>query len=143
ASGRGCAARKVPAITVRRELATRRRTHIDSRYSVGISDQANTPWPLRRRAEEIAMEVQQVLITGASGNLGSKLRRHLEGRYALRLLDIDPRGDGTIFQADLSCWDRSWVDKFAGADVVVHLAADPAAHQIWPKIIGPNLDGMI
>ncbi len=89
------------------------------------------------------MNVQQVLITGASGNLGSKLRRHLEGRYALRLLDIDPRGDGTIFQADLSRWDRSWVDQFAGADVVVHLAADPAAHQTWPKVIGPNIDGMI
>jgi uronate dehydrogenase len=89
------------------------------------------------------MNVQQVLITGASGNLGSKLRRHLEGRYALRLLDIDPRGDGTILQADLSRWDRGWVDKFAGADVVVHLAADPAAHQIWPKVIGPNIDGMI
>ena len=42
-----------------------------------------------------------VLITGAAGNLGGKLRHHLEGRYALRLLDIDPRGDATIFRLSL------------------------------------------
>jgi uronate dehydrogenase len=89
------------------------------------------------------MEAKQVLITGAAGNLGSKLRRHLEGRYALRLLDIDPRGDKTIVQADLSRWDNCWVDQFSGADVVVHFAADPAAHQTWPKIIGSNIDGTI
>jgi nucleoside-diphosphate-sugar epimerase len=32
-----------------------------------------------------------VLITGASGNLGNKLRRHLQGRYTLRLLDRKPK----------------------------------------------------
>jgi uronate dehydrogenase len=84
-----------------------------------------------------------VLITGASGNLGSKLRQHLEGRYSLRLLDIDPRGDLAITQVDLSAWDLTWVDQFLGADVVVHLAADPCAHQNWPKLIGPNFDGTI
>jgi NAD+ dependent glucose-6-phosphate dehydrogenase len=84
-----------------------------------------------------------VLITGAAGNLGSKLRRHLEGRYALRLLDIDPRGDSAVFRADLGAWDAAWVDQFLGVDVVVHLAADPSAHQKWPKLIGPNLDGTI
>src|SRR5207245_114824 len=70
-------------------------------------------------------------------------RRHLHARYALRLLDIDPRGDRTILQADLSRRDQGWVEQFAGADVVVHLAADPAAHQSWPKIIAPNIDGTI
>ena len=32
------------------------------------------------------MNVKTVLITGAAVNLGAKLRRHLEGRYDLRLL---------------------------------------------------------
>jgi nucleoside-diphosphate-sugar epimerase len=33
------------------------------------------------------METQlSVLITGAAGNLGTKLSRHLDGRFALRLL---------------------------------------------------------
>jgi uronate dehydrogenase len=89
------------------------------------------------------MQVQSVLITGAAGNLGAKLRRHLEGRYALRLLDLDPRGDDGILGADLSRWERAWVDHFRGADVVVHLAADPTAHQTWPNLIGPNVDAVI
>src|SRR5437870_13626013 len=89
------------------------------------------------------MKVNNVLITGATGNLGAKLRHHLEGRYALRLLDIEPRGDTSIIQADLSRWDKTWVDQLHGADVVVHLAADPTAHQNWPNLIGPNIDATI
>ena len=89
------------------------------------------------------MEVKSVLITGAAGNLGSKLRRHLEGRYALKLLDLNPRGDPTIFPADLSRWDRRWADLFHGTDVVVHLAADPTAQQTWSNLIGPNIDALI
>jgi len=84
-----------------------------------------------------------ILITGAAGNLGGKLRRHLEGRYALRLLDLDPRGDGTIVRADLSTYDPRWADLFQGADVVVHLAANPKAHCTWEEVVGPNLDGLM
>src|SRR5262249_50987104 len=69
--------------------------------------------------------------------------RHLEGRYALRLLDIDPRGDNAILQADLSRWDRRWVELFSGADRVVHLAADPTAQQSWTNLIGPNVDAVV
>jgi uronate dehydrogenase len=89
------------------------------------------------------MDVQRVLITGAAGNLGSKLRRHLQGRFELMLLDSDPRGDRTIVQADLSRWDRTWTEQLQGIDVVVHLAADPTAHQTWPNLIAPNLDATI
>jgi uronate dehydrogenase len=84
-----------------------------------------------------------VLITGAAGNLGSKLRLHLQGRYPLRLLDRDNLGDPSIPQADLSHWDPGWVESFRGADVVVHLAADPTAHQTWPGLIAPNLDALV
>jgi nucleoside-diphosphate-sugar epimerase len=84
-----------------------------------------------------------VLITGAAGNLGAKLRRHLEGRYRLRLLDRDPRGDAEILAADLSRWDGAWADTFRGADAVVHLAADPTAQQTWPNLLGPNVDAAI
>ena len=88
-------------------------------------------------------EARTVLITGAAGNLGGKLRRHLEGRYPLRLLDRDPRDDAGIVPADLSRWDVRLVDHFRGADVVVHLAADPTAQQTWPNLIGPNVDALI
>ena len=65
-----------------------------------------------------------ILITGASGNLGRKLHRHLAGSYDLRLLDINPRGDDRIIKADLSTWQPSWVGHFIGVNTVVHLAAD-------------------
>ncbi len=89
------------------------------------------------------MAVKTVLITGASGNLGAKLRRHLEGRYELRLLDLDPRGDAGLVRADLSHWEPDWVERFRGADAVVHLAADPTAHQTWPNLVGPNVDAVV
>lgn len=84
-----------------------------------------------------------VLITGAAGNLGVKLRRHLEGRYELRLIDLDPHGDASILQADLSQWDARWVEQFRGVDTVVHLAADPVAFRDWPELIASNLDALI
>src|SRR5262245_19976200 len=52
--------------------------------------------------------VRTVLITGASGNLGTKLRNQLQGRYELCLLDRNPRGDAAIRSADLSIWDVEW-----------------------------------
>lgn len=89
------------------------------------------------------MDAKQILVTGATGNLGAKLRHHLEGRYLLRLLDIHPRGEKEVIPADLGQWDKSWVDQFAGVDMVVHLAADPTAHQNWPHLVSPNIDATI
>ena len=88
-------------------------------------------------------EPRMVLITGAAGNLGGKLRRHLEGRYPLRLLDLDPRGDPAILPADLARWGAAWVDQFRGVDAVVHLAANAVAQQNWPSVVGPNIDGVV
>jgi uronate dehydrogenase len=84
-----------------------------------------------------------VLITGASGNLGSKLQRHLNERYSLELLDIDTHGNDQIVQADLSKWSEHWVKHFSGVNVVIHLAGNPLAHQTWPNVIGPNIDATI
>jgi uronate dehydrogenase len=88
-------------------------------------------------------EAQTVLITGAAGNLGSKLRRHLESRHPLRLLDIDPHGDPAILPADLARWESDWVAQFHGVDAVAHLAANAVAQQDWPSVVGPNIDGII
>jgi nucleoside-diphosphate-sugar epimerase len=84
-----------------------------------------------------------ILITGAAGNLGAKLRQHLEGRYTLRLLDINPLCDPAIIRADLARWDLDWVEHFRDVDTVIHLAADPTAHQTWTQLIGPNIDAVI
>ena len=67
-----------------------------------------------------------VLITGAGGNIGTKLRAHFSGLgWALRLLDINVRSDPAIQPVDLAEWDNSWVAQFAGVDAAVHLAGDP------------------
>jgi uronate dehydrogenase len=83
-----------------------------------------------------------VMITGVAGNLGGKLRRHLEGRWPLRLLDRDPGGDPAIVQADLALR-GAWVEQFRGVSTVFHLAADPTAAQSWPNVIAPNIDATI
>jgi nucleoside-diphosphate-sugar epimerase len=59
------------------------------------------------------------------------------------LLDIAPVGEATIVRADLSQWDKRWVDQFRGVDVTVHLAGDPRPPQTWPHLIASNLDGLI
>jgi nucleoside-diphosphate-sugar epimerase len=86
---------------------------------------------------------ETILITGAAGNLGGKLRQQWQGTYDLRLMDVDPRGDVAIVQVDLSRWDPSWVQRFRDVDTVVHLAADPMAHVTWTKLIRPNIDALI
>ncbi len=89
------------------------------------------------------MAEKVVLITGASGNLGGKLRRHLEGRYPLRLLDRDPAGDPAVIAADLAVAFASWAGQFEGAHTVFHFAADPTAKAGWPALIAPNVDALV
>jgi nucleoside-diphosphate-sugar epimerase len=86
-----------------------------------------------------------IVITGAGGNVGSKLRAHLSalGGYDLRLLDIDPGGDPEILKADLSVLDPAWTDRFEGADAVVHLAANGNAAASWDALIAANVDTVL
>ena len=82
-----------------------------------------------------------VLITGAAGNLGSKLRAHCAALgWQLRLLDVDSKGDADIVAADLSVWDASWAARFAGVDAVVHLAATPSPEASWAAVQRLNID---
>lgn len=84
----------------------------------------------------------RVLITGAAGNLGSKLRRHLQDRCELILLDNNAM-DPAILGVDLSRWEERWVNHFKGVEVVVHLAGNPVANAVWPDLVGPNIDAML
>lgn len=83
-----------------------------------------------------------VLITGAAGNIGKKLRAHFGDRYTLKLLDIKPQGDPSVVVMDLSIWDDRLVELLEGVDVVVHLAADPNENKSWEELIAPNLDAL-
>jgi NAD+ dependent glucose-6-phosphate dehydrogenase len=84
-----------------------------------------------------------VLITGAAGNLGTKLSRHLDGRFALRLLDKEPGPDKRIVRVDLSDWSENLSEQFRGVDVVVHLAANPNDLESWANLVSTNLDATI
>src|SRR5690242_10916342 len=82
-----------------------------------------------------------VLITGAAGNIGTKLRAHFSGLgWALRLLDLEAAGDPAIQPADLAEWDNGWVEQFAGADAVIHLAGNPSPQASWASVQRLNLD---
>jgi NAD+ dependent glucose-6-phosphate dehydrogenase len=91
--------------------------------------------------DSIEEEPRTVLITGACGNIGHKLRRAWADVYDLVLIDrvADP-DDSEVITADLEVLDDDWITHFHGVDTVVHLAAntDELAH--WDDLIGPNLD---
>jgi len=83
---------------------------------------------------------QSILITGASGNIGAKLRKHLLGRYEIRLLDSRTSGDPDIKQVDLANWDEIRSGHFEDIDTVIHLAAKPSTRAGLPGLIRPNID---
>lgn len=84
-----------------------------------------------------------VLITGAAGNIGRKLRAAWADRYEIIAIDsqVDP-DDPDLIVADLATWDESWPAHFDEADAVVHLAANPSHLATWPELQGPNIDAL-
>jgi len=84
-----------------------------------------------------------VLITGASGNIGRKLREAWSDVYDLILIDrtTEPN-DPELIVADLVDFDESWVSHFQGVDTVIHLAADPNEFALWEDLQKPNLDAL-
>jgi NAD+ dependent glucose-6-phosphate dehydrogenase len=99
---------------------------------------------LQESAAQTAVGEQSigVLVTGATGNIGRKLRAHLEkaGKYCLTLLCLNPQNDPAVITADLADYDESWARHFAGVDTVIHVAADPSPVASWGRIQRLNLD---
>ena len=94
-------------------------------------------------AQEIEEEPRTVLITGACGNIGRKLRAAWTEVYDLVLIDkTAPEDDPEIIEADLTTLDDDWITHFHGVDTVVHLAANPDDRAPWDELIGPNLDAL-
>ena len=82
-----------------------------------------------------------VLITGATGSIGTKLREHFAARdFRLRLLCLNPQGDPDVVTADLSRYDETWARHFEGADAVIHLAGNPYATASWASVQSINID---
>lgn len=88
---------------------------------------------------------KRVVITGAAGNLGGKLRAHLAavGSYELVLTDLVGGGAPDILPADLSDLAGGWPDLLRGADVVVHLAGEPHQLAEWGSLQTANIDATL
>jgi len=87
--------------------------------------------------------VKTILITGAAGDVGTHLRRELQGRYKLRVSDnypIDDAAEGeTFMRADLASMD----DMLAitkGVDAIVHLGGY-SVEGPWEAILNANIVG--
>ena len=88
--------------------------------------------------------MQTVLITGASGGIGSRLRRLLKGAYRdIRLSDLAPppdlAADETFVAADLA--DMAQVERaVAGVEGIVHLGGF-SVEGPWETILQANIIG--
>ncbi len=99
---------------------------------------------LEAEDEEFAEDLPRtVLITGACGNIGQKLRDAWADKYELVLIDrkADP-DDPEVIRADLSELEEDWLTYFHGVDTVVHLAANPDPLAPWDELVGPNIDAL-
>jgi len=93
--------------------------------------------------EEIEDSPRTILITGASGNIGRKLRDAWAGTYELVLLDVaGGASDPDVMAADLVEFDEQWVAHFSGVDTVVHLAANTDELASWEEVERANLDAL-
>src|SRR5712675_276539 len=76
-----------------------------------------------------------LLITGATGSIGTKLRRHFAKLdLCLRLLCLNKKRDPAVTTVDLSVYDEIWARQFEDADAVIHLAGDPYATASWASV---------
>jgi nucleoside-diphosphate-sugar epimerase len=79
-----------------------------------------------------------VVITGAAGAIGTLIVRRLGGRWRIRA--TDRRADSSAEELDVA--DAAGCrEAFAGADAVVHLAANPEPDATWDELRAANVDG--
>src|SRR5438477_368983 len=87
---------------------------------------------------------RKVLVTGASGNIGSYFAEHAHRKYDLRLMvqamDSDAEkiaGYGRVVTGDLS--NLQLLTQFCdGMDTILHLAASAGPSSVWETQVLPN-----
>src|SRR5258708_33051661 len=102
-----------------------------------------TGWVILVKIAQQRQTMKTVLITGASGDVGSHLRRELAAKYKLRLSDLRPlekKAKGESFmKADISRMaDAVRITK--GVDAIVHLGGY-SVEGPWEDILQTNIDG--
>jgi NAD+ dependent glucose-6-phosphate dehydrogenase len=94
----------------------------------------------------------QVVISGAAGRIGTQIVEELSPSHDLSLIDVRPVEGRNSIVADISRdpaltgrrrWfkPKPWSAAFAGADVVVHLGANPDQLAPWEKVLPDNIQG--
>ena len=83
-----------------------------------------------------------ILITGATGSIGKKLRAHFsaQNRFDLRLVCRNPGNDPEVITADLADYEESWARQFDNVDAVIHLAASSSMMSSWETVQRLNID---
>jgi len=89
------------------------------------------------------MAKERVLITGAAGNIGTKLRNAFVDKYDLILLDRKKIDVPTAICADLSKYDKNWAKYFENVLALIHLAANPNQRARWQELIRDNIDSVL
>lgn len=86
---------------------------------------------------------RRILITGAAGNIGSKLIRSLKQKHDLILMDRRRLNRQNFFHADFRHYDPNWVKYFGKVSTVLHLAANPDEKANWEHLIPENIDSVL
>ncbi|WP_435198273.1 NAD-dependent epimerase/dehydratase family protein [Janibacter sp. GS2] len=88
------------------------------------------------------MTTRRILITGATGNVGSVLSQRLRDGYEVRRHGRTARPDASpaVLGADVTDYDdvRALMD---GVDTVVHLAGSASPEAGWESVLGANIIG--
>jgi nucleoside-diphosphate-sugar epimerase len=90
---------------------------------------------------------RRILVTGATGRIGSYFAEHSHGKYELRLMvhrmDADAealQAFGEVVTGELGDLERM-KELCRGIDTVVHLAANPSPNATWQSLLEPNIIG--
>jgi uronate dehydrogenase len=81
----------------------------------------------------------RLVITGARGNLGSKLSAALASDHELARIDLEG-GEGCT-AGDVAEYDPAWVGLCAGADSILHFAGEPRPTASWGRVQRANIAG--
>ncbi|WP_433015722.1 NAD-dependent epimerase/dehydratase family protein [Kribbella sp. CA-294648] len=81
-----------------------------------------------------------VVITGGLGRVATVLLPWLRRRYRLRLVDrtVATARNDEVFQADIGD-PKAAYQMFAGADAILHLAANSSPRQTWDTVYAANV----
>jgi len=84
-----------------------------------------------------------VVITGAAGNIGSKLSYAFKDKFDLILLDKKENKDKNIGYADFSKYDINWADHFSNVSTVIHLAGNAHEDAKWEELYSDNISAVL